>query len=776
MPAPSSRVRRDLQGLRTIAVLAVVATHLTGWPRGGFVGVDVFFVLSGFLVTGILLADLEREGTVRLGSFFARRVKRLLPAALVVLAATVGAAYVVFSPVRAESTLFDAVSAAGLVSNWHFGLEGRDYFAAVDVSPLQHFWSLSVEEQFSLVWPLIVLLAVAALPVAVRRARGGRVAVGLLAGAVVVASGIVAVVQTPLDPSLSYFSTLTRAGELATGAMIAAAAPVLARIPAAARGVLGWIGLAVIVAAFFLIDPADPFPAPGAALPVLGAALVIGGGIGGDPRHRHLFVLTNPLAVVIGDLSYSLYLWHLPVIVFAGVLLAPGPAATGITVLTMFVLTVATYLGIEQPLHRSPWAARRAVDHQEPLPIDAEQVPDPVPRRASVLASRPAGYVPGQRYYPGSRAAAPVPAHPAAPATVAEHRAERMPAPPASVVTPAAPAWAAWRSRYAPRVAMAGATLAIGAGATALAVMLAYGAPTLPGLPVAAPAAVDVAAEAGDALGVLQGELAAATTATSWPDLHPSLDEVQRDSSSANRARDCFTPNVALDAERCTWGAADAPRHLYLVGDSSAMAYAPAFAKLADDSGGAWRVTTVGMYGCRFTDVLLESRDPSVMAACGQRKADVAALIAASPADLLVVSNAFTLGRSIDGHDLGAGELASAIASEISGWAPAGRTVYLAPPPHGVDLGRCVSPLTGPSACLAGLDDVWTQMEAATEAQAAATGDTAISSLPFSCWQGACPAFAGDTPVRYDDTHITPAFAERLTPILRGELAARGLY
>lgn len=778
VPAPASHVRRDLQGLRAIAVIAVVSTHLTGWPRGGFVGVDVFFVLSGFLVTGILLADLQAEGTVRLGAFFARRVKRLLPAALVVLAVVVGAAFLVFSPVRAESTLVDAVSAAGLLSNWHFGLEGRDYFAATDVSPLQHFWSLSVEEQFSVAWPFLVLLAVAALPVAVRRARGGRVAVGLLAGAVVVASGIVAVVQTPVDPSLSYFSTLTRAGELATGAMIAAAAPVLVRIPAAARALLAWVGLAVIIAAVFLIDPADPFPAPAAALPVLGAALVIGGGIGGDPRHRHLFVLTNPLAVTIGDLSYSLYLWHLPVIVFAGVLLAPGPAATGITVLAMLVLTVATYLGIEQPLHRSPWAARTA-HRREPAPAEPERVSEPAPRRASSLASRPAGYIPGQRYYPGSRPMAPVPPEPTkpvAPTPVVRHDAQRMPAPPASGETDDAPAWAAWRARFAPRVAMAGASLAIGTGATALAVMLAYGAPTLPGLPLAAPAAVDVAAEAGDALGTLQGELAAATTASSWPDLRPSLDEVQRASSSANRARDCFTPGVALEAARCTWGSADAPRHLYLVGDSSAMAYAPAFAKLADDSGGAWRVTTVGMYGCRFTDVLVESRDPSVMAACGQRKVDVASMIAAAPADLLVVSNAFTLGRSVDGRDLGAGELASAIASEITGWAPAGRTVYLAPPPHGADLGRCVSPLTGPSACLAGVDDVWTQMETATEVQAAATGDSAISSLPFSCWQGACPAFAGETPVRYDDTHITPAFAERLTPILRGELAARDLY
>lgn len=791
MPAPVSRVRRDLQGLRAIAVVAVVATHLTGWPRGGFVGVDVFFVLSGFLVTGILLSDLRSEGTVRVGVFFARRAKRLLPAALLVLAIVVTAAFLVFSAVRAESTLRDALSAAGLVSNWRFGLEGRDYFAATDVSPLQHFWSLSVEEQFSLAWPFVVLLAVVALPPAVRRGRGGRVVVGLVAAAIVVASGLAALAQTTADPSLAYFSTLPRAGELATGAILATAAPVLSRLPSVARGLLGWAGVGVIVAAFFVIDPADPFPAPGAALPVLGAALVIAGGIGGDPRHRHLFILTNPLAVTIGDLSYSLYLWHLPVIVFAGVLLPTSPAATGITLLAVVVLTVATFLGVEQPLHRSPWGGRRPQEQPAPA-VSPEPAPAPVARRPSALASRPAGYVPGQRYYPGSRPAVSAPpaeplhdrghpaasaasvALPAAPRPVAE--AERMPTPTASVDSPAAPTWAAWRARFAPRVAMAGATLAIGAGATALAVMLAYGAPALPGLPVAAPAESDVAAQAGDALSTLQGDLAAAATAMAWPELHPSIDEVQRASSSANRAHDCFTPVAAPDAARCTWGSADAPRHLYLVGDSSAMAYAPAFLKLADDSGGAWRVTTVGLYGCRFTDVLVESRDPAVMAACAQRKADVAAMIAAAPADLLVVSNAFTLARSVDGRDLGAGDLASAVASEVTGWAPAGRTVYLAPPPHGVDLGRCVSPLTGPSACLAGVDDVWTQMEAATEAHAASTGDAAITSLPFSCWQGACPAFAGETPVRYDDTHITPAFAERLTPILRGELAARGLY
>ncbi len=812
MHAATPRVRRDLQGLRAIAVLAVVATHLTGWPRGGFVGVDVFFVLSGFLVTGILLRDLESTGTLHLRRFFARRVRRLLPAALLVLAVVLGAGFLVFPGVRAESLLGDALAAGGLVSNWRFALEGRDYFSSVDVSPLQHFWSLSVEEQFSLGWPLIVLLSVALVPALARRGRAGRAAVGSVALLVVVASGIVAWAQTPSDPSVAYFSTLTRAGELGVGAVLACLAPILGRLPAAVRILSMWIGLGVVAASFVVVDPGAPFPAPWAALPVAGAALVIAGGIGGDPRHRSFFLLTNPLAVAVGDVSYSLYLWHLPVIVFAGALLPPGPASTPITVLVIVVLTVATYLGVEQPLHRSPWlSGNDGVPPTSETALDTPLAPEPSGRaaapphapaplsRASALVSRPAGWVPGQRYYPGSRpvAAAPsgAPAEPSrvdrsvapprtplgspspttrpAPRVVTPQTVAGPPAPPVAPPASPRPAWADWRARFAPRMGMAAASLVIGAGATVLAVFVAYGAPSLPSAP--APVAAAAPDDDGNPLAALQADLAAATTASAWPELHPSMDDAMRESSAANRAHDCFTPAPLPDIGRCTWGSADAPRHLYLVGDSSAMAYAPAFAKLAEDSGGQWRVTAVGMYGCRFTDVLIESRDPAVTATCAQRKADVAAIIRSAPADLLVVSNAFTLARTIDGRDLDAEALASAVSTEIAGWAPAGRTVYLSPPPHGADLGRCVSSVTGPGACLAAVDDVWTDMQSAAEARAATTGDAAISALPFTCVDRVCPAFAGNTPVRYDDIHITPAYAERLTPVLRAELVARGL-
>ena len=816
MSRVTTRTRLDLQGLRALAVLGVVASHATGWPTGGFAGVDVFFVISGFLVTGILLRDLSATGTIDLRAFFARRIRRLLPAALLVLSATVALASAVFHRARAEQTLGDALSALGLVSNWRFGLEGRDYFSSTEVSPLQHFWSLSIEEQFSVVWPLLLLLVVALVPAQRRRGAAGRALTGGAAAVLVAVSAVAAVNLTASDPTGAYFSTLARVGELGVGAVLAALAPVLGRMPRFLGGLLGWAGMAGVIASFVVIEPASAFPAPWAALPVTAAALVIAGGIAGDPRHRHLFPLTNPLSVAVGNVSYSLYLWHLPVIVFAEVLLPPGPAWIPIVLLVTAVLSVATFLGIEQPIHRSPWLERPrpTAEHPSAPPSDVAEGPQPPaaappPPRPAALASRPAGWVPGQRYYPGSRPARAEPVVPApesnlgaavsappepsravvsnratprfdVPSTTpsrAEPRSEEPATPaPTESTPPARPdTWAAWRERFSARIGMAVAVLTIGAGATVLAIFVSYGAPVLQ-FPNTTSVAAPDPAEVADALPRLQAELAAAVSADTWPDLHPSLDEAIRESSSDNRAHDCFTPEVEPDAGRCTFGDPGAAHHGYLVGDSSAMAYAPTLAALAEQSGGAWRATTVGMYGCRFTDVLIESRDPAVAAACGTRKEQVRAMVAADPADLVIVSNAFTLGRSVEGESLDATRLAAATFAEVGAWAPAGRTVFLSPPPHGGDLDRCYSPVNGPSACLAAVDDVWTQMESATEAEAAATGNTAISSLPFTCWENVCPAFAGDTPVRYDETHLTPAFAERLTPILQQELQARGLY
>jgi hypothetical protein len=345
---------------------------------------------------------------------------------------------------------------------------------------------------------------------------------------------------------------------------------------------------------------------------------------------------------------------------------------------------------------------------------------------------------------------------------------------PAPATPPALSAWAQWRARFRPQFGLGAAGLAIGAGVVVLMTMVAFGSPTIGPL---TPAPGDtVAAPADDPVATVQAELAAAVSATQWPALQPSLDEVMQRSSSANPARDCFSPDSGIDLGRCTWGDGGAPRHMYLVGDSSAMAYAPAFKKLAEESGGQWRVTTVGMYGCRFTDVLVQNDGAGVMAACPQRKADVRGMIAADPADLVVVSNAYTLAHTIDGRNLSAGDLLRASQAEVAAYGAAGRIVYLAPPPKGGDLSRCYSPLSAPANCTTAVDPTWNAMQAAAEAVAAETGDHAIASLDFSCVDGVCPAFAGGMPIRYDESHLTVAYAEHIVPVLRAELTATGLF
>ena len=796
------RARRDIQGLRAVAVVAVVLCHAIGWPSGGFVGVDVFFVVSGFLITGLLLREVDRTGRISLGGFYARRIRRILPAALLVLVAVAVAAFFVFNRARADQTLGDAVAAFLLVSNWRFAAEGTDYFHATDAaSPLQHFWSLSVEEQFYLVWPGLLLLLLLLLPLARRRGRGARLLVGLTGVLLAAASFGWAMVQTSTEPTVAYFSTATRVWELAVGAILAALTPLLARIPAALRILAGWVGLAGVLWSFVVIDPDSAFPAPWAALPVAATALVIMGGVGGDPRARHLFPLTNPVSVFVGDMSYSLYLWHFPVIVFAAVLLPIGAPVTPIVLGAIAVLSLASYLMLEQPLHRSPWLRPLSRSTAAPL-VDvpaAEPAPSAPPRRE--LASRPAGWTPGQRYYPGApRPTAPLaleaasaPAAPAvetaavdeiAPVTTAAGPVATRAA--AAVDAPERPlsaeerraarraAWAAWRARFGAQIGLSATGLAVGAGVLVLVLQTTVGGPVLG--PLIPDDTSSTQAAPADPTPALQDELAAAASATAWPALNPSLDDAIVRSSSNNPARDCFAPDVPIDAGRCTWGSAEAPNHMYLVGDSTAMAYAPAFKKIAEDSGGAWRITTVGMYGCRFTDVLVQNDGAGVMAACPQRKLDVRAMIAADPPQWVVVSNAYTLGHTVDGTDLSASALLAATQAEMSAYGAAGRIVYLAPPPLGADLGTCYSPLATPANCLSSVDGTWRDMEVAAEVTAAASGDHAVSSLPFSCWQDVCPAFAGTLPTKYDQTHLTVPFAEHIAPAVRWALAAQGVF
>ncbi|MGW4713628.1 acyltransferase family protein [Nocardia sp. NPDC004260] len=315
--SPGAAFRPDIEGMRAVAVLAVVLFH-AGVPGigGGFVGVDVFFVISGFLITGMLYRGAAATGTVELVRFYGARARRLLPAAGVVLVATAIAAVVLLPPLPARRVLGDGIASALYAGNYRFALEGTDYLAAdAPPSPFQHFWSLGVEEQFYLLWPALVLMTAWLVR---RRRSGSATALPYLIVLLVVAalSFAVALTWTRTLPPWAFFALPARAWELAAGGMVALSAAFWARAPKSVSTCAGWAGAGLVVVACLRLDEKTPYPGVAALLPVLGAALVIASGCAAT-RFGVGRVLAVPEMQAIGRLSYSWYLWHWPVLVLA---------------------------------------------------------------------------------------------------------------------------------------------------------------------------------------------------------------------------------------------------------------------------------------------------------------------------------------------------------------------------------------------------------------------------------------------------------------------------
>ncbi|MFL5758945.1 MAG: acyltransferase family protein [Thermomicrobiales bacterium] len=312
-PVEDRKFRPDVEGLRAIAVLLVVLDH-AGWAAmsGGFIGVDVFFVLSGFLITGLLLHELEAEGGVSLSRFYARRARRLLPAGSLVLVTTVIASYLYLGEARAQTIAVDARWAALFASNFRFINQGTDYFGSrLPPSPLQHFWSLAVEEQFYAVWPaLMTAIAFVAKRVPIR------IKLGLALIVIIGASLLWSIKMTPEDGTVAYFSPFSRACELGAGALLAVISPWLIPLPRLFGVVISWVGVVTIVATSFLFTSTTPFPGDAVALPVLATAFAVAGGTIARGGGAELVLKQRPFQW-IGKLSYSLYLWHWPVLIVA---------------------------------------------------------------------------------------------------------------------------------------------------------------------------------------------------------------------------------------------------------------------------------------------------------------------------------------------------------------------------------------------------------------------------------------------------------------------------
>jgi peptidoglycan/LPS O-acetylase OafA/YrhL len=334
---PATRTKRlDIQGLRALAVVLVVLFHL--WPNrltGGYVGVDVFFVISGFLITAHLLGEVDRTGTVSLSHFWARRIRRLLPAALTVLAASLIAAFLIVPKSMLQQALSEIAASTVYAQNWLLASDSIDYLAAENnPSLVQHYWSLSVEEQFYIVWPILII---AALWVA-RKWRtdgtGNRRAI-LIALAVVFGTSLVySIYATAVSEASAYFITPTRAWEFAAGALVAFLPTwrlAYARYDTAIHLVLGWGGILLIGVAAVTFDADTAFPGYLALVPVAGAVMILCAGEHGSRWSTSRLFNLRPVQVV-GDLSYSIYLWHWPLVVlfpfvFDTVLNMPGRLA-----------------------------------------------------------------------------------------------------------------------------------------------------------------------------------------------------------------------------------------------------------------------------------------------------------------------------------------------------------------------------------------------------------------------------------------------------------------
>jgi peptidoglycan/LPS O-acetylase OafA/YrhL len=360
--------RQDIEGLRAVAVLAVVLFHAdVPGVGGGYVGVDVFFVISGFLITGLLWREVSTTGTVRLRRFYGARARRLLPASATVGVITAIGSAVLLPPLQARSVIGDGITSALYVGNYRFVYQNADYFAPyMPPSPFQHYWSLGVEEQFYLVWPALIIGTAWLIRRARRRTRADATSsespylvVLALVGAVSFAMSLVVTYWAPL---VAFFSLPTRAWQLAVGGLVALTAGQWRRLPATPAAIAGWGGLALILLACTLLGTTTLYPGTAALLPVLGTVLVIGAGCAAASQGCGRILALPPMRAV-GRVSYSWYLWHWPVLLLAPPLLGHplGLAGRLAAALVSGGLAVLTLHFIENPLRFAAPARRSPI-------------------------------------------------------------------------------------------------------------------------------------------------------------------------------------------------------------------------------------------------------------------------------------------------------------------------------------------------------------------------------------------------------------------------------
>lgn len=388
--------RADIEGLRALAVAAVVAYHAGVWgTAGGYVGVDVFFVVSGFLITSLLIREHAEHGRIDAAAFWARRARRLLPIASTVVIATVIAGWLILPMTERPRLGRDALASSLFSANWVFAERGTDYLASdTDPSPLQHFWSLGVEEQFYAVWPLLVMVAGVGLIGAATTERLRRRLIAVAACAAI-GSFTLSVATSGTTRSWAYFGTHTRVWELGVGVLGALCWPTITRLPQRWRTRAAWCGVAGIVLSVATYGGVASFPGWVAVVPVVATLAVLAGD--DAPHGPHAVLSWRPLQW-LGAHSYGLYLWHWPALILGAEAIGDSGLAVAAMVALAVTLSAFSLRWIENPVRhaaalvsnprRSLWTGAATVVLAGAISLAA--ISAPVGVRTGVIAASPA--------------------------------------------------------------------------------------------------------------------------------------------------------------------------------------------------------------------------------------------------------------------------------------------------------------------------------------------------------------------------------------------------
>lgn len=360
--------RPDIEGLRAIAILLVVAAHAdVPWLAGGFVGVDVFYVLSGYLITGLLVREAAATGTVDFADFYARRFRRLMPGLLLMLACTGLAAWLLVAPADQPAQAMAAVSAAAWLSNFHFAFSDLGYFTPdAETNLYLHTWSLGVEEQFYLVWPALLVLSLGAWKGATRTARPDRLKTVLVA--TFLTSLLASLWWTRTEPLIAFYMMPARGWQFALGALVflhfgargsTASDGEERHAGADLLSIAGWLGLGMVLAASIVFDSSTPYPGTSALLPSIGAAALLASGTRPSTTGVARLLSLRPM-LAIGRVSYAWYLWHWPVMLIGASVIRTDLAANRFFLVALsFALAFASYRWVESPLrHKTRLVAR----------------------------------------------------------------------------------------------------------------------------------------------------------------------------------------------------------------------------------------------------------------------------------------------------------------------------------------------------------------------------------------------------------------------------------